>query len=168
LGNVLYEVTCCPLDIGGELFKNASPSVVSVLSLANGALGEHRRHDTDGMRLEIAAPGCRSSARKSTEPNCPHAGQENDSHGSPAAMAAPIEVFVKYPGYRGASAYVASRDETNDLARLTTEMNEIGIAKFVMGRRVGQRVATYGFPLSGILSSSGNFTFGKRHVHDRT
>jgi hypothetical protein len=26
-------------------------------SLANGALGEHRRHDTDGMRLEIEAPG---------------------------------------------------------------------------------------------------------------
>jgi hypothetical protein len=23
-------------------------------------LGEHRRHDTDGIRLEIAAPGCRA------------------------------------------------------------------------------------------------------------
>jgi hypothetical protein len=42
------------------------------------------------MRLEIDAPGCRSSVRKSTEPNCPQAGQENDSHGSPAAMAAPM------------------------------------------------------------------------------
>src|SRR5271165_4354786 len=29
--------------------------------LAKGALGEHRRHDTDGIRLEIEAPGCRSS-----------------------------------------------------------------------------------------------------------
>ena len=65
-------------------------SSVSISSRANGALGEQRRHDTDGMRLEIAAPGCRSSVRKSTEPNCPHAGQENDSQGSPAAIAAPI------------------------------------------------------------------------------
>jgi hypothetical protein len=31
-------------------------STVSISSRANGALGEHRRHDTDGMRLEIAAP----------------------------------------------------------------------------------------------------------------
>jgi hypothetical protein len=36
--------------------------------LANGALGEHRRPDTEGMRLEIDAPGCRSSVRRSTAP----------------------------------------------------------------------------------------------------
>ena len=64
-------------------------STVSISKRANGALGEHRRHDTDGIRLEIDAPGCRSRVRKSTDPSCPHAGQENVSHGSPAAMAAP-------------------------------------------------------------------------------
>ena len=32
-------------------------SAVSISSLANGALGEHRRQDTDGIKLEIAAPG---------------------------------------------------------------------------------------------------------------
>jgi hypothetical protein len=30
-------------------------SAVSVSSLANGAFGERRRHDTEGMRLEIEA-----------------------------------------------------------------------------------------------------------------
>ena len=30
-------------------------STVSIFSFANGPLGEHRRHDTDGIRLEIAA-----------------------------------------------------------------------------------------------------------------
>ena len=30
-------------------------STVSIFSFANGALGEHRRHDTDGIRLEIDA-----------------------------------------------------------------------------------------------------------------
>jgi hypothetical protein len=33
---------------------NQGRSAVSISSLANGALGEHRRHDTDGMRLGIA------------------------------------------------------------------------------------------------------------------
>jgi hypothetical protein len=40
------------------------------------------------MRLEIDAPGWRSRVRRSTEPNCPHAGQEKVTHGTPAAIAA--------------------------------------------------------------------------------
>ena len=44
-------------------------SAVNILSLANGALGEHRRHDTDAIKLEIAAPGCRTvSTRVPAEP----------------------------------------------------------------------------------------------------
>jgi hypothetical protein len=56
--------------------------------------GERRvgraRHDTNGIRLDIAAPGCRSSVRRSIDPNCPQAGHEKLSHGTPPAMAAPI------------------------------------------------------------------------------
>jgi hypothetical protein len=61
----LLDVAQVPTDHGR--------SAVSISSLANGALGEHRRQDTDGMRLEIAARGCRSSVRRSTVPNCPRA-----------------------------------------------------------------------------------------------
>ena len=44
-------------------------SAVNISSLANGALGEHRRHDTDGIKHEIAAPGCRTvSTRVAAEP----------------------------------------------------------------------------------------------------
>jgi hypothetical protein len=46
----------------------------------NGIVLGHR-HDTDGIRLEIEVPGCRSRVRRSTEPNWRHAGQENVSHG---------------------------------------------------------------------------------------
>ena len=35
-------------------------SAVNISSLANDALGEHRRHDTEGMVLEIDAPGERA------------------------------------------------------------------------------------------------------------
>ena len=38
-------------------------SAVSISSRANGALGEHRRHGTDGMRLDIEALGCRSTTQ---------------------------------------------------------------------------------------------------------
>ena len=63
-------------------------SAISISSRANGAFGEHRRQDTDGIRLEIEAPGCRSRVRRSTAPTCWHAGQENESHGMPAVQAA--------------------------------------------------------------------------------
>ena len=72
-------------------------AAVSIFSRAKGALGEHRRHDTDGIRLDIAAPGCRSNVRRSTDPNCPQAGQENDSHGSPGDRSADRRVEPQRP-----------------------------------------------------------------------
>lgn len=82
------------------------------------------------------------------------------------------EIFVQYPGFRANPAFVVIRDETNDLALLTSNMKSLGIAKFAIGPRVGEQVATYGFPLSGLLSSSGNFTLGNitsmRGIRDDT
>jgi serine protease Do len=69
-------------------------------------------------------------------------------------------IFVRYPEYRPERAYLRSKDATNDLALLSTDMDNVDTAKFGLGPRVGQQVATYGFPLSGLLSSSGNFTLG--------
>jgi hypothetical protein len=37
-------------------------SAFNISNLANGALGEHRRHDTDGLRLEIEPAACRHVA----------------------------------------------------------------------------------------------------------
>src|SRR6478752_280581 len=62
---LLPEDVCCSL-LYPSIYHSDGPqehhgrSAVSISTFANGALGEHRRHDTDGMRLEIAAPGCRS------------------------------------------------------------------------------------------------------------
>jgi len=39
-------------------------SAVSISSWANGALGERRRRDTDGIRLEVDAPGCMGPHRR--------------------------------------------------------------------------------------------------------
>jgi hypothetical protein len=50
----LLDVAQVPTDHGR--------SAVSISSLANGALGEHRRCESDGMGLEIVPPGCRFEA----------------------------------------------------------------------------------------------------------
>jgi serine protease Do len=70
----------------------------------------------------------------------------------------PIMVF--YPGRRPERADAIARDETNDLALLHSELRNPEIASFRFGPRLGETVATYGFPFSGLLSSGGNFTLG--------
>jgi serine protease Do len=67
---------------------------------------------------------------------------------------------VRYPDQPSHPANISGLDETNDLALLHTDMTGSSIAFFHLRPRLGDSVATYGFPYAGILSSSGNFTLG--------
>ena len=58
------------------------------------------------------------------------------------------------------SAEVVARDITNDLALLKAKNKPRSVAAIRMGVRVGEPVAAFGFPLSGLLATSGNITFG--------
>jgi len=69
-------------------------------------------------------------------------------------------VQVRYPDRRSFKATISGRDETNDLALLQTDMENQSVAVFRFAARLGEPVATYGFPYSDLLSSSGNFTTG--------
>jgi serine protease Do len=51
-------------------------------------------------------------------------------------------------------------DETNDLAVLKTELKPPKVANIRIGARLGDPVAVFGYPLSTVLASSGNFTLG--------
>jgi len=51
------------------------------MSLANGGFGQHRRHESEGIRLAIVAPGCRSNLRRSTSPTVWQAGQRTSRIG---------------------------------------------------------------------------------------
>jgi S1-C subfamily serine protease len=51
-------------------------------------------------------------------------------------------------------------DETNDLAVLKTEVKPQKVASLRIGARLGESVAVFGYPLSQVLASSGNFTLG--------
>jgi S1-C subfamily serine protease len=69
-------------------------------------------------------------------------------------------IMVSYPERRPERAYISGQDDTNDLVILHTELANASVASFRLALRLGEPVATYGFPLAGLLSSSGNFTLG--------
>jgi S1-C subfamily serine protease len=69
-------------------------------------------------------------------------------------------IHVRYPEQMSYEATISGHDRANDLALLHTDMSGLSVVSFRLGPRLGEMVATYGFPYSGILSSSGNFTLG--------
>jgi S1-C subfamily serine protease len=75
-------------------------------------------------------------------------------------------IQVRYPERASYTATISGQDATNDLVLLHTNMDNLSTAAFYPRPRVGDPVATYGFPRSDILSSSGNCTLG--HVTSLT
>jgi S1-C subfamily serine protease len=69
-------------------------------------------------------------------------------------------IQVRYPDRRPYPATLSGQDPNNDLVLLQTDMDNLSTAAFESEPRLGDQVATYGFPYSGVLSSSGNCTFG--------
>jgi uncharacterized protein len=69
-------------------------------------------------------------------------------------------IEIKYPDQAAHSAHIDAQDDANDLALLHTDMTSPSVASFHYRPRLGEQVATYGFPYSGLLSSNGNFTLG--------
>ena len=76
------------------------------------------------------------------------------------------DIQVRSPDGRSVTATISGQDATNDLVLLHTNMGNLSTAAFYPRPRVGDPVATYGFPRSDILSSSGNCTLG--HVTSLT
>jgi S1-C subfamily serine protease len=70
------------------------------------------------------------------------------------------DIQVRYPDGRPYTATISGQDRNNDLVLLQTDMDNLSTAAFEPEPRVGDQVATYGFPYSGVLSSSGNCTLG--------
>ena len=58
-------------------------------------------------------------------------------------------------------AFLMARDQQNDLALLKVAFTAPAVASFTGKRmRLGQAIVIYGFPLSGLLTSTGNLTTG--------
>ncbi|MFG1396955.1 S1C family serine protease [Roseixanthobacter pseudopolyaromaticivorans] len=67
---------------------------------------------------------------------------------------------VTQVGETGVPAQVVARDPTNDLALLKVEAKPKDLPALNTRVRVGDNIFVYGFPLSGLLASEGNFTAG--------
>ncbi|HYA79393.1 MAG TPA: serine protease [Methylocystis sp.] len=57
-------------------------------------------------------------------------------------------------------ARVAARDAKNDLALIVSDVKPTSVAKLRIGVKTGESIAAFGYPLTGVLSTSGNFTAG--------
>ncbi len=57
-------------------------------------------------------------------------------------------------------ARVLAKDKVNDLAIISTDLTPEKVANVRTSVRLGEQVAAFGFPFSGLLSSGGNFTLG--------
>jgi serine protease Do len=64
------------------------------------------------------------------------------------------------PGSQMQNARIVARDQTNDLALLKSNFKPSLVPILRTGVRTGEPVAVYGFPLAGLLPSTGNFTLG--------
>ncbi len=69
-------------------------------------------------------------------------------------------IQVRFPERNSHKATISGQDKANDLALLHTDMDSPSVASFRFRIRLGEAVATYGFPYPGVLSSGGNFTLG--------
>jgi S1-C subfamily serine protease len=58
------------------------------------------------------------------------------------------------------SGRVVARDEKNDLAIVLTQAHPAAPAALRAGVRIGETIAAFGYPLTGLLATGGNFTIG--------
>lgn len=69
-------------------------------------------------------------------------------------------IKVGYSGGLLEPANLMATDRRNDLALLRTELRGEAVPALKSRVRVGDNIYVYGFPLSGLLSKTGNFTVG--------
>ena len=67
---------------------------------------------------------------------------------------------VSVPGALKHEASVVASDETNDLALLVSDIKPPSVPGFNRRPQTGESIFVYGFPLTGVLASTGNFTAG--------
>nr|WP_152718071.1 serine protease [Microvirga tunisiensis] len=69
-------------------------------------------------------------------------------------------IRVTLDGREPLPARLAASDKANDLALLRVDHRPTKLAAIRIGIRLGEPVAVFGFPLSNVLASTGNFTLG--------
>jgi S1-C subfamily serine protease/Flp pilus assembly protein TadD len=130
------------------------------------------RPSLEGSRSALSAiADCQKSNRTKTAEKPPES--QGRSTGTGFFISDDGSILPNYHVVRGCSRVAISRagmtptiggvvttDENNDLALISSNAKVDSIPKFRIGARIGESIFVYGFPLSGVLASSGNFTSG--------
>ena len=69
------------------------------------------------------------------------------------------EVFVSFDGQQ-TTAHILARDHENDLALLATDLHPPNTANWRISMRQGEDIVVFGFPLAGVLATTGNVAAG--------
>jgi hypothetical protein len=71
-----------------------------------------------------------------------------------------VSVKIERPGIGTTNAVIVARDKSNDLALLRSSERPTVIPTFRSQLKLGENIFVFGFPLTGLLSSMGNFALG--------
>jgi len=71
-----------------------------------------------------------------------------------------LEIGAVVAGGDRLSVRLVAKDVTNDLALLKVDLKAAHVASLRFGARLGENVEAFGYPLSQLLATSGNFTAG--------
>ena len=70
------------------------------------------------------------------------------------------DVLITRSGMSAIPAHVIAKDALNDLALISTDLPQAVVPPLAPRARIGEAVYAYGFPLNGLLATTGNFTIG--------
>lgn len=70
------------------------------------------------------------------------------------------DISVTRNGMTPVAARLVARDSQNDLALLSTDVRPPSVPALSPRARIGETIYVYGYPLNGILATTGNFTIG--------
>lgn len=135
------------------------------------ALACYRRRGISSMPPSAdASPGSRQGASAS---NTPPEKKQASSSGTGFFVSNEGHVLTNFHVIKGCRTFNVNKvgdlaeraqllagDEKNDLALLKTALKPAVVPALKTRVRVGENISVYGFPLSGLLATTGNFTVG--------
>lgn len=168
-GIVGFHLAWAPVD--GNAGDRLS-TLMSDLFRASVSLGQERVPPTPALAVAVAPPSTAVAPKAPVAPEAKRAPSKSSSgsgffvtpEGHILTNAHVVDgctaTTVSHGDERGVQARILARDTTNDLALLKVDTKPADVASLRTTIRLGEPVAVFGFPLTGLLAAGGNFTLG--------
>ncbi|HUS98158.1 MAG TPA: serine protease [Hyphomicrobiaceae bacterium] len=168
-----FKVLASRTKMAGLSLKGSYQALLAVVRCFDARRSQAERDVEEARRQQQAQPRNTAPRTASTSPQPQPAPQPRSSSGTGFMVSQKGHVVTNNHvvkgcasikvGYSGGvleKATLLAADRRNDLALLITDLKPIAVPGLKSRVRVGENVYVYGFPLSGLLSKTGNFTVG--------